>query len=49
MVYDNHDCVSYSLILQVTIDRQSPIPNVVVYAINLAGHKIICEFVNFEN
>ena len=27
---------------------QHPTPNVVVYAINLAGRKIICEFKNFE-
>ena len=49
MVYDNHDCVYYSLDLQVTTSHQSPIPNIVVYTINLAGRKIICEFVNFEN
>ena len=35
--------------LRVATTSQFLIPNVMVYTINLASHKIICEFVNFEN
>ena len=35
--------------LRVATTSQFLIPNVMVYTINLAGRKIICEFMNFEN
>ena len=35
--------------LRVTTTSQFLVPNVMVYTINLAGRKIICEFMNFEN
>ena len=49
MVYDNHDCVYYSLDLRVATGRKSPIPNIAVYMVILASCKIIYGSMNFEN